>query len=126
MAETYTTQVETDPLLPHSETSPEIQDADGRRQGVSTYGLEPKSPRSQLMSLLWTAFATIIAIFIFLSAIFPGVIHGHIPGKPKDFTIEERVNGILNSTPLIGTYSLLLENSLILVYVIIASSTIFE
>jgi membrane dipeptidase len=122
MAYNYST--ERDPLLPNDKGAPEIQGS--RPQSINNeYVIEEQvsdddnSPRrNSLNDLMAIVFGICFFGIVFL-VLFPDGPLGDLFGdrRPTPKTLEERVNRILEDTPLIGMcYALLIRTSPLIIY----------
>ena len=122
MAYKYST--ERDPLLPNDKRAPEIQGS--RPQSINNeYAIEERvsdddnSPqRNGLNDLMAVIFGICLFGILFL-VVFPDGPLGDLFGdrRPTPKTLEDRVNRILEDTPLIGmSYALLVRSLLLIIY----------
>jgi membrane dipeptidase len=109
MAYNYHTEV--DPLLPNDKRAPEIQGS--RAQSINNEGIYDQQAlddsngthRNRLTNRMGLIFGLFFFAMVFL-LLFPDGTFGGPFGdeRPAPKTLEERVNGILEATPLIGFY----------------------
>jgi len=98
----YSHYKEEDPLLPKDNRSPEIQGS--RPQSINDVSAEDDEPRERSLGSL----TLVVFLLCFITALALSFFPPSVPTVPGDSrpvpkTVEERVNRILEDTPLIGS-----------------------